>query len=807
MHNIKRITLLFFVFFIFSSTCLFSRLVTKAEVETAIFNWVKLENNLNHLRLSKHVIHISTIRELIYRNVLIGYVVDLEPTGFILVPAVSELSPVKFISFSGDYDGIEKHPFMKTLKYRLYFTVTNLEYLRGHVQKTTDLLTSEVDTNQKEKNEGVWENLLSEDFLPEIYLSASSLNSVSPMLTSKWSYDFPYDACCPEIDGFHCAPGCGAISQAQVMYYWKYPAEGQGVYSYFWGNGDKYLSADFQHEFYWDRMFNKYSGTESREQIDAVARLISDVGISKRMSYGLGGSFSAPNRNNSLVTFFKYCSDIRLIFRSDYSSWTDWFNVFREQMDYGWPVLLSACKKGEGCHSVIVDGYRTETGVDQVHVNMGWGGFADNYYAIDDIYGYGAIGGDVAVINIHPPDCTNTGDISGNVTDEIGNALKDVHTKIYDQEKNHVKSAWTDSAGNFVSDCLNEGTYKIFFEVDQAGNYLSEWYSDKDSFDTADSVSVTVGSSTPYIDAVITEVGGIKGKVTDSSGKGIADVGVITYSAAGSYVSWWNTDKNGDYGIKYLKKDDYKLCFYTAYAPGIYAIEWYDDKNSLEEADSISVKKGRMTSGIDAVLEKGGNITGQVKNSAGAGIDDSVWIYVYTPSGGYVTDWWIDIYGNYEVIALKSGSYKIFFDASDTEGNYVSEWYDDKDTLEDADLVSVTEGSTTSGIDGVLISEAPIYAPLNFSGKKVENRSLLQTEYINVLTWQNNPENKNIVKYRIYQIEGESQTLLEEFDAQTFDKTYEYWHRRVEKDKVYSYVLVAVNVDGREGTPTYLTVQ
>ena len=653
----------------------------------------------------------------------------------------------------------------------------------------------------------MWEKLLSEDFLSELYLSASSLNSVSPMLKSKWSYKYPYDACCPEIDGFHCAPGCGAISQAQVMYYWKYPAEGQGVYSYFWGNGDKYLSADFQHKYYWDRMFNKYSGTESQEQIDAVARLISDVGISKRMSYGLGGSFSAPNRNNPLVTFFKYCSDIRLILRSDYLSWTDWFNVFREQMDCGWPVLLSTCKKGEGCHSVIVDGYRTETDVNQVHVNMGWGGFADNYYTIDDIYGYGGIGGDVAVINIHPPDCKNTGQISGKVTDEIGNALKDVHTKIYDQEKNHVKSAWTDSAGNFVSDCLNEGTYKIFFEVDQAGNYLSEWYSDKDSFDTADSVSVTAGGKKKGIDAVITDGGGIKGKVTDSSGTGIPDVGGMTYSAAGNYVSGWDTDTNGDFEIQYLKKGDYKLCFYPAYAPGNHAIEWYDDKDSLEEADSISVKKGRITSGIEAVLESGGNIAGQVKNSAGAGIDDCVWIYVYTPSGGYVTDWWIDIYGNYEVIALKSGSYKIFFDASDTEGNYVSEWYDDKDTLEDADLVSVTEGSTTSGIDGVLISEAPIYAPLNFSGKKVENRSLTQTEYINVLTWQNNPENENIVKYRIYQMEEESLSLLEELNAQTFDKTYECWHRRVDKDKAYSYVLVAVDVDGREGTPTYLTVQ
>jgi len=338
MDNIKRITLLFFIFFIFSSSWLFSRVITKTEVETAAINWVKLENNLKNLRLNKFDVHISAIRELIYRDTLIGYIVDLEPKGFILVPAVSELSPVKFISFSGDYDAIEKHPFIETLKYRLYFTVTNLGYFRGDFLKTSDLVPSEVDTNQKEKNEAAWEKLLSEDFLPETYLSATSLNSVSPMLTSKWTQTHPYNAYAPEIDGQHCPVGCGNVSPAQVMYYWKYPTTGQGVNSYYWEG--KYLSADFKHEYYWDRMFDSYTGSESQEQIDAVARLMSDVGISKDTYYGLSGSGGPTSDKESLVAFFKHGSDIKGVRRSDYLSWTDWFNVFKEQMERGWPATL-----------------------------------------------------------------------------------------------------------------------------------------------------------------------------------------------------------------------------------------------------------------------------------------------------------------------------------------------------------------------------------------------------------------------------------------------------------------------------------
>jgi uncharacterized delta-60 repeat protein len=96
-----------------------------------------------------------------------------------------------------------------------------------------------------------------------------------------------------------------------------------------------------------------------------------------------------------------------------------------------------------------------------------------------------------------------------------------------------------------------------------------------------------------------------------------------------------------------------------------------------------------------------------------------------------------------------------------------------------------------------------IYPPSNTAGQKVLNRSLSQAEYINALTWEANPNNVNITKYRIYQVEGENQSLLVELNADTF----QYWHRDVDKDRQYAYILVAVNDEGREGDPAYITVQ
>jgi hypothetical protein len=98
-----------------------------------------------------------------------------------------------------------------------------------------------------------------------------------------------------------------------------------------------------------------------------------------------------------------------------------------------------------------------------------------------------------------------------------------------------------------------------------------------------------------------------------------------------------------------------------------------------------------------------------------------------------------------------------------------------------------------------------IYPPLNVSGQKTLNRSLLQGEYINVLKWEANSNNQgiNIAKYRIYHLDGNQRNLLVELDAGTF----EYWHRNVEETESYLYEIAAVTAWGREGKPINLTIQ
>jgi hypothetical protein len=96
-----------------------------------------------------------------------------------------------------------------------------------------------------------------------------------------------------------------------------------------------------------------------------------------------------------------------------------------------------------------------------------------------------------------------------------------------------------------------------------------------------------------------------------------------------------------------------------------------------------------------------------------------------------------------------------------------------------------------------------IAAPLDFSGTKISNRSLFQSQYFNSLTWQANPLNSEIAKYHLYEKNGENQVLLAEFDAGVF----EHLIRDAEKEKEYIYAITAVNVHGRESTPSVISVR
>jgi len=95
-----------------------------------------------------------------------------------------------------------------------------------------------------------------------------------------------------------------------------------------------------------------------------------------------------------------------------------------------------------------------------------------------------------------------------------------------------------------------------------------------------------------------------------------------------------------------------------------------------------------------------------------------------------------------------------------------------------------------------------VYPPLNVQGIKLVNRSLAQAEYIIKLTWEANPNNKFVSKYRIYRLEGSNRL----FEAEVSATTFEYLHRRAAKDKTYTFAVVTVNGSNEESEPAIVVV-
>lgn len=96
-----------------------------------------------------------------------------------------------------------------------------------------------------------------------------------------------------------------------------------------------------------------------------------------------------------------------------------------------------------------------------------------------------------------------------------------------------------------------------------------------------------------------------------------------------------------------------------------------------------------------------------------------------------------------------------------------------------------------------------ILPPADFSGTKVANRSLLLTQYINVLSWRPNPQNQGLAVsgYRIYAVENGQKTSIAQL---TGDQTG-YMIKNVEKDMSYTYSIAAV-VNNREGSEAVINL-
>jgi hypothetical protein len=181
----------------------------------------------------------------------------------------------------------------------------------------------------------------------------------------------------------------------------------------------------------------------------------------------------------------------------------------------------------------------------------------------------------------------------------------------------------TDGNGDYTFTGLPTGAVTLEFrDDDYTHTYVDQWWNNKSSLATADTISITVGQTVTGIDAVLALGSTISGTVTDTAGVAVSIARVSIYSAAETSDSYSNlvTDTlvsaNGAYSIPGLPVGTYKVGFTTdatgysltgALAPSStsnYASQWYSGKYSYPSATTVTLATaGQTVSGINVVLE------------------------------------------------------------------------------------------------------------------------------------------------------------------------------------------------------------
>ncbi len=236
---------------------------------------------------------------------------------------------------------------------------------------------------------------------------------VAPLMTSRWGQDAPYNYYCPPpVKGGqgNCPVGCVATAMAQIMNKWKWPATGRGAVSYTSESTGVVLEVDFtQSNYQWDLLQDSYPLLfKNPEKRDAIAKLCYDCGVGCRMQYGASASGTHDQYAiRAYYTNFGYkASTIDILYRECYATQEEWNNIIKRELRAGRPFQFSAASsKGSGRdaagHSYVIDGYDSN---DFVHVNWGWDGRYDGFYAINlmDGGGYQFSDDQSIVIGIQP---------------------------------------------------------------------------------------------------------------------------------------------------------------------------------------------------------------------------------------------------------------------------------------------------------------------------------------------------------------------------------------------------------------------
>ncbi len=343
-----------------------------------------------------------------------------------------------------------------------------------------------------------------------------------------------------------------------------------------------------------------------------------------------------------------------------------------------------------------------------------------------------------------------TGAITGSALAADGQPLDGVCVSAYGPSGRSF--AATRPNGRFLLAGLKPGAYQVrYFGCGDTSQYLSQWYGGADQRNEARPVLVsasvlrplapvtmrTLAGESPTADVInpasaattanslrvalglpaignaarplpaaavaATSGGRISGVVRDPAGRGLSGVCVDAVSESTFAVSLVHTGKSGRYETSRLPAGTYVIAFYADCGnTGNWIAQAYDNA-SLVNPTPIRVKRGKITSGIDATLKLGGEISGTVTNAAGAKLS-GICVEPVGTSKNYAALFVsaISERGTYHLRGLPAGPYKISYNPCGASAAYASIWWPHAATEQAAKTIRLKQHQVLGHVNEVI---------------------------------------------------------------------------------------------------------
>lgn len=377
-----------------SLTCnsrVFAAATTADQAKSAVTGWLKSNPQPLGAVIGQEVGKVDTFRD--ESGAPLYYVVNIKPTGFVIVSADDRIEPIIAFASKGTYDGSDKNPLGALVNRDL-----RVRSMITHAQTKNRSLGDSIPTSSQKK----WTALLNanESSVQSRNLGLITDVRVFPLVQSLWSQSDVSGAPCynyytpsgpGNTNNYVC--GCVATAMAQLMRYYQYPVgpNNTGPLSYQINNGPQQTANVLGGNgsggpYNWTLMeLDPFDNGVNTAQCQAIGSLCYDAGISVDMNYNelsstgdvLGSGAHSANIASALKQTFGYSNAIFGIgsgtspLYAITSGTVPLFQMINPNLDAGLPVLLAISEGTEG-HEVVCDGYGYSMTTLYHHLNLGW---------------------------------------------------------------------------------------------------------------------------------------------------------------------------------------------------------------------------------------------------------------------------------------------------------------------------------------------------------------------------------------------------------------------------------------------------